>query len=135
MAESCTGGSICDRITDRPGSSEYFLGGVIAYSNRAKMDLLGVADFLIKEKGAVSSEVAVAMARGVRMKMFSDVSAAVTGIAGPAGGSSGKPVGLVYISVVTPDGETVRQYHFQGARKEIKKQVSDKTIRLVLSLL
>jgi len=135
VAESCTGGLICDTITDRPGSSDYFLGGVIAYSDRAKSDLLAVPESLIKNKGAVSSEVAVAMARGARKRMSGDVAAAVTGIAGPSGGSVEKPVGLVYISVITPDKEVVREFHFRGGRKEIKKQASEEALKLILSLL
>jgi PncC family amidohydrolase len=135
IAESCTGGLICDTITDRPGSSDYFLGGVIAYSDRVKVDLLAVPDSLITAKGAVSPEVAVAMARGVKVKLSSDVSAGVTGIAGPAGGSPEKAVGLVYISAVTSDEETVREFHFRGGRKEIKKQASEKVLELILSLL
>jgi len=98
-AESCTGGLLGNLITDQPGSSDFFRGGVIAYANRNKSRLLGVGKNTLVEKGAVSPEAAREMARGVKNLFRSSVGAAVTGIAGPGGGSSEKPVGLVYIAL------------------------------------
>jgi PncC family amidohydrolase len=135
VAESCTGGLICDTITNLPGSSDYFLGGIIAYSDRVKMNLLAVPEPVLKKWGAVSGETALALARSVRIKLSSDVGAAVTGIAGPSGGSPQKPVGLVYVSVVTPERETARKFNFKGTRSNIKRQASDEALKLILSLL
>ncbi len=130
-AESCTGGLLGDLITARPGSSKFFLGGLIAYSNRSKRDLLGVGEDILKKKGAVSPETALAMARGAREIFVSTVGAAITGIAGPGGGSPEKPVGLVYIALAGPEGETVERYTFAGSRKEIKLQAARRAIALL----
>ncbi|MBM4295303.1 MAG: competence/damage-inducible protein A [Deltaproteobacteria bacterium] len=120
VAESCTGGLIGHRLTNIAGSSDYFLGGVISYSNEAKMDLLRVPPETLARRGAVSAETAVAMARGVRAVFRADVGLSVTGIAGPTGGSPEKPVGTVYIGLATP--QTVEWFHylFHGGREEIK---------------
>jgi nicotinamide-nucleotide amidase len=99
VAESCTGGLIAGRLTDIPGSSAYFLGGVVAYANRAKRDLLGVPEALLAEHGAVSAAVAGAMAEGVRTRFGADIGIATTGISGPGGGTAEKPVGLVYLGI------------------------------------
>ena len=99
VAESCTGGLIAHRFTDVPGSSEYFLGGVVAYSNEAKHSLLGVPENLLMEHGAVSEPVARSMAEGVRERFNADIGVATTGISGPGGGSEEKPVGLVYVAI------------------------------------
>ena len=130
-AESCTGGLLGDLITARPGSSEFFLGGVIAYSNRSKKELLGVGDAILRRNGAVSRRTALAMARGARKIFGSTFGAAITGIAGPGGGSPGKPVGLVYIAVAGPEGETVEKFTFSGSRKEIKLQAARRAIVLL----
>ena len=120
VAESCTGGLIGHRLTDVPGSSDYFMGGVVSYSNAAKQDLLGVPADVLAEKGAVSPDTARDMARGVRRVFNAAVGLAVTGIAGPSGGSIGKPVGTVYIGLATDQGEDVWHYQFYGNRAEIK---------------
>ncbi|HNX90867.1 MAG TPA: CinA family protein [Candidatus Omnitrophota bacterium] len=120
LAESCTGGLISSRITDISGSSEYYLGGIVSYSNEVKSGVLGVPGSMIKKYGAVSAEVAKAMAIGVRKKLGSDVAAAITGIAGPGGGTLKKPVGLCYFSVITPKGQWVDKVHVSGSRRLVK---------------
>lgn len=119
-AESCTGGLLAGRITDVPGSSEYFLEGVISYSNEAKADLLGVPKKLIKEHGAVSEEVANAMAAGIRKRAGSTFGVGITGVAGPGGGSEEKPVGLVYIALADDSQATARKFIFPGDRQFIR---------------
>jgi len=120
LAESCTGGLIAKRITDIPGSSAYFLEGVVTYGNAAKMRLLGVPSDLLDTKGAVSSECASAMAKGVRAAAGSDLGLAVTGIAGPDGGTEEKPAGTVFISLAAPDGCWTKRFQFQGSRDEVR---------------
>jgi nicotinamide-nucleotide amidase len=120
VAESCTGGLIGHRLTDVPGASDYFLGGVVSYSNESKCDLLRVPAAILAQKGAVSPETARDMARGVRTLFHADIGLAVTGIAGPSGGSLEKPVGTVYIGLATDQGEDVWHYQFHGNRAEIK---------------
>jgi len=120
LAESCSGGLIAKRITDIPGSSRYFCEGMVTYSNDAKMRLLGVPAELLNNCGAVSSECASAMAKGVRLASGSDLGLAVTGIAGPEGGSEEKPVGTVFISLAAPDGCWTKRFQFSGNRDEIR---------------
>lgn len=120
LAESCSGGLIAKRITDLPGSSAYFLEGAVTYSNAAKQRLLGVPAELLDTKGAVSSECASAMAKGVRSAAGSDLGLAVTGIAGPDGGTEDKPVGTVFISLAAPDGCWTKRFQFHGSRDEIR---------------
>ncbi len=120
LAESCTGGLIGHRITSVAGSSDYFLGGVVSYSNEAKEDLLGVDSEVLKSVGAVSPETARDMALGARAAFGADVGLSVTGIAGPSGGSDEKPVGTVYIGLATPDEVQVWHYVFHGNREAIK---------------
>ncbi len=110
-AESCTGGMIGAALTDVPGSSVYYLGGAVSYANTAKTALVDVPPALLEQHGAVSAPVAQAMAEGVARRLGSDFSLAVTGIAGPAGGTAAKPVGLVYIALRTPSGTVVREHH------------------------
>lgn len=131
-AESCTGGLLGDMITSLPGSSEFFLGGVIAYSNQVKINLLKVSSELLRRKGAVSPEVALSMAHGVREVMGSSVGVAVTGVAGPGGGSQEKPVGLVYIAVITPEEEMEERFVFSGNRREIKTRAAETAIELLI---
>jgi nicotinamide-nucleotide amidase len=119
-AESCTGGLLAGRITDVPGSSEYFLEGVVSYSNEAKTDLLGVPKKLIATHGAVSEQVAGAMAAGIRKRAGSTFGVSVTGVAGPGGGSPEKPVGLVYIALADDSQNTTRKFIFPGDRQFIR---------------
>ncbi|MFH1749201.1 MAG: competence/damage-inducible protein A [Planctomycetota bacterium] len=111
-AESCTGGLIGEMLTEEPGSSRYFLGGIVAYANEVKQALLGVDRDQIESHGAVSEPVAIAMAAGARERCDSDYAVSVTGIAGPSGGSPSKPVGLVYIGLATPDNVSAAKYQF-----------------------
>ena len=120
LVESCTGGFVAKRITDIPGSSDYFLEGAVTYSNTAKIRLLGVSPQILDEKGAVSSEAAMAMARGMRKQSGSDIALAVTGIAGPAGATPEKPVGTVFIALATSSGCQTKMYRFAGTRGEIR---------------
>ncbi len=120
VAESCTGGMVGGRITSVPGSSEYFSGGVIAYSNRLKTSLLGVPSELIDEEGAVSESVARAMAIGVIRATGSQVGLSTTGVAGP-GSSDKKPPGTVYIAVKTPKVLDVKALPLSGSRREIRE--------------
>ncbi len=120
LAESCTGGLVAVRLTDVPGSSAYVDRGVVVYSNTAKTELLGVAPELLAAHGAVSEPVAAAMASGLRARSGVEVAVAVTGIAGPGGGSADKPVGTVCIAVETPDGGEVRTFRFTGDRAMIR---------------
>ena len=120
LAESCTGGLVAKRITDMPGSSAYFVEGAVTYSDAAKIRTLGVSPRIIEECGAVSSATAMAMARGMRQLSGSDIALAITGIAGPAGGSQEKPVGTVFLALATPDGCQAKEYRFSGSRDEIR---------------
>ena len=129
-AESCTGGLIASRITDVPGASDYFLEGLVTYSNRAKTTLLGVPESLIAEHGAVSEQVARAMAEGCRERAASDYAIAVTGIAGPTGGTAEKPVGLVYIAVADMAGVEVVCQTWPGTRSQFKTRVSQSALNL-----
>jgi PncC family amidohydrolase len=131
-AESCTGGLIAGRITSVPGASACFEGGVVTYSNRAKTILLGVPGEVIEHHGAVSEEVARAMAQGARGRLGTDIAVAVTGIAGPAGGSPEKPVGTVFISLATPGTTSVRGFRFEGTRSEIRRRSGDEALNFVL---
>ncbi len=131
VAESCTGGLISHRITNVPGSSNYFLMSVVTYSNESKIKELGVEEKLIKEQGAVSGEVCEAMARGIRKKADSDIGIAVTGIAGPGGGSVEKPVGLVFVGIATKDKTKVEKHQFSGSRQTIKFRASQVALDLV----
>lgn len=132
-AESCTGGLIAKLLTDLPGTSEVFDSGFITYSNEAKTAMLGVPAELIKQHGAVSEEVAKAMAEGARKTAGTDVAVAVTGIAGPAGGSAEKPVGLVYIAVATAQGTTTQKHLFTGSRDEIRHATANRAFELIYS--
>ena len=120
VAESCTGGLICHRVTNMSGSSDYFQGGVVTYSNQAKMDLLQVPEATLEKNGAVSEATAKAMALGVKEIFHTHLGLAVTGIAGPTGGSPEKPVGTVWIGLATKTGVEAKHYRFHGSREEIK---------------
>jgi nicotinamide-nucleotide amidase len=120
IAESCTGGLAAELLTRTPGSSRYFLGGVVSYANAAKVQLLGVPGELLAEHGAVSEAVARAMAEGVRARLGADIGLAFTGIAGPDGGSEHKPVGLVHWAVAAAAGTEHKQRVFSGDRQSIR---------------
>lgn len=135
LGESCTGGLIAHRITEIPGSSEYFLGGVVAYSNPIKESLLNVQPETLEAVGAVSEETAHEMARGAREVMRAAVGVSVTGIAGPGGATEGKPVGLTFISVSTPDGEWVERHVFEGDRHANKQASAEAALKLLLQVL
>ena len=122
VAESCTGGLIGHRITNVSGSSDYFQGGIICYSNRAKIKLLGVKEATLARHGAVSDPTARQMARGVRQALEADLGVAVTGIAGPTGGTDAKPVGTVFVSLASERDVLARGYRFWGDREQIKLQ-------------
>jgi nicotinamide-nucleotide amidase len=135
-AESCTGGLISHRITNVAGSSSYFLEGVVSYSNEAKEKILGVPHGLLVEHGAVSAPVVEAMARGVRNLSGSGIGVAVSGIAGPGGGTPEKPVGTVYIGTDSAShGTRSEKFLFHGTRKEIKLATSSRAIMTVMQIL
>jgi nicotinamide-nucleotide amidase len=131
IAESCTGGLIADRITNVSGSSEYFERGIITYSNKSKMDELGVLSELISKHGAVSQEVAEAMALGIRTTSNVDIGISTTGIAGPTGGSPEKPIGLVWIGYSDKEGTFALQFNFGGERRIIKERAVQAALELL----
>jgi len=135
LAESCTGGLVGHRLTNIPGSSHCLKAGVIAYSNEAKHNILGIPKDLIEQHGAVSSPVARAMAQGIQRKTKTAYSVAITGIAGPTGARPGKPVGLVYIAIATPKKITVKKHLFNGTRTQIKTQSANQALALLLSFI
>jgi len=134
-AESCTGGLVAARLTDVAGSSDVFRGGVVAYANDVKENHLGVSRALLERHGAVSAEVAQAMAHGVRERFGADVGVAVTGIAGPDGGTEEKPVGLVLVHAVGPDAEKARHMELPGDRETIRSRATVAALHLVRKLL
>ena len=129
-AESCTGGLISKRLTDIAGSSEYFLGSVTAYSNQLKTSLLDVPMDIINTHGAVSEETALKMANGVRAKTGADIGMSTTGISGPGGGTKNKPVGLVYIGVVTPEKSILKKYNFNFGRNIHREMTTTATLNI-----
>jgi nicotinamide-nucleotide amidase len=136
VAESCTGGLLCARLTERPGSSEVVRGGLVVYSNEAKVALAGVDPRLIERVGAVSEEVAVALADGARAALDADVGVGVTGIAGPGGGTAEKPVGLVWVSVSHRDGRRLtRSVTLPGGRADVRDRSTTVALHLVRRLL
>lgn len=134
-AESCTGGLIGDRVTNVPGSSDYFLGGVIAYANQVKMGQLGVKPETLERHGAVSEQTVREMARGVRAALSAEVGLSVSGIAGPGGGTADKPVGLTWIGLSAPGVEWARRFVFQGDRLAVKGQAARAALELLLEYL
>ena len=133
VAESITGGMIGSLITEQPGSSAYFAGGVIAYSNEVKRELLDVPALLFETVGAVSREVGEAMARGVRSRLRTSLGVAVTGIAGPAAEGTGKPVGLTYIAVASEAHVASREFSFAGDRSSIRRQAATEALRMLVA--
>jgi CDP-diacylglycerol--glycerol-3-phosphate 3-phosphatidyltransferase len=132
LAESCTGGLVAALITDLAGSSAYFLGGVVAYANAAKEQLLGVDRELLSRHGAVSAEVAGAMAEGAQRRFGSSLAAGVTGIAGPDSDGTEKPVGLTYIGIASPSGTSTSELHLQGDRWVNRRRAAEETMRLLM---
>lgn len=131
-AESCTGGRVAHRITSIAGSSDYFLGGIVAYANSAKAGLLGVPAAILDNPGAVSEPCARSMAEGARARYGATYAVSTTGIAGPGGGTARKPVGLVYIALATP-GDTVCEEHvFSGDRATVVESAAEFALRLLL---
>lgn len=135
IAESCTGGLVGHRITNVPGASAYFLGGVIAYANEIKLAVLGVRPETLEKDGAVSAETALEMAQGVRRLTGADIGVAITGIAGPEGGSLEKPVGLTWIGIYAPDVSRAWRYLWSGERLAVKEQSAEQVLRLVIAYL
>jgi CDP-diacylglycerol--glycerol-3-phosphate 3-phosphatidyltransferase len=133
VAESSTGGMVGSMITDQPGSSTYFAGGVIAYSNEAKHKHLGVSPGLFQSVGAVSREVGEAMAEGARLRFGTSLAVAVTGIAGPGADASSKPVGLTYIAVASAGNTSSREFKFTGDRVSNRRQAATEALRMVIA--
>jgi nicotinamide-nucleotide amidase len=131
LAESCTGGLVADLITDVSGSSGYFQGGVVAYSNRSKVELLGVPPELIDKHGAVSKEVALAMADGVRRVYGTSIGLSTTGIAGPTGATESKPVGLVWIAYADANGSVAVMLNLGNDRRRVKERAAAAALELV----
>jgi len=135
VAESCTGGMIGVAITDVPGSSRYFPGGVIAYDNRIKRSVLKVPQATLDRHGAVSGQTVIAMARGVKRLFKTDCAIAVSGVAGPDGGTKDKPVGLVYIAVVARNIAKKYECSFSGTRAGIRRQTVEESLWRLIRLL
>jgi len=132
VAESCTGGRVGDALTDVAGSSAYVAGGVIAYEDAAKEATLGVPRAVLVAHGAVSAQVALAMAEGARLRFATDLAVAVTGIAGPGGATPGKPVGLTYVAASDAAGGTVRRFAWSGDRESNKASSARAALELLL---
>ena len=135
LAESCTGGLASNLITNVPGSSEYFLGAVVCYSDRSKIELLGVKEGTIAYQGAVSEQCALEMATGVRGRFHSSIGVSVTGIAGPGGERPGKPVGLVYFAIDDGDNIWIERMQIQGDRAMVKRSAADHLIEMIIKAL
>jgi len=134
-AESCTGGLVAARLTSVPGSSDAFAGGVVAYDNRVKRELLRVSDAILSRHGAVSAETAAAMAKGIRGALGAEVGVSVTGIAGPGGGTPEKPVGLVHLHASTPTAEEAMELHLPGDRAAVRRRAAASALHLLRRVL
>lgn len=135
FAESCTGGLVSARLTDVPGSSACFKGGVVAYANAVKERVLGVPAAVLEQQGAVSPETAVAMAEGIKRRLQTDIGVGITGIAGPTGGTAQKPVGLVYIAVVFPEETRVKEFNFPGRRFAVRQGAANAALKMLRAFL
>jgi nicotinamide-nucleotide amidase len=134
-AESCTGGLVAAKLTSVPGASDVFRGGIVAYENSVKLAQLRVPEATLAAHGAVSAQTAAAMAAGARRSLESDLAVAVTGIAGPEGGTAEKPVGLVYLHAAGPDGELARELRLPGDREAIRRRATAAALHLLRELL
>jgi PncC family amidohydrolase len=132
VAESCTGGLIADRLTNIPGSSEYFRGGIVAYAYGAKVALLNVSWDTLRAYGAVSEETVIEMARGARTTLGADIAVSVSGIAGPGGGLPDKPVGTTWIGLSTSEGDWARKFVWEGNRLQNKVFSADAALQFVV---
>lgn len=130
-AESCTGGLLTSRLTDIPGSSAYVKGSVVAYSSEAKTEILHVNEETLKLYGSVSEQTALEMAMRVRKLLNTTIGVSITGIAGPGGGSEDRPVGLVFVAVSGPHGDTIKNFNFNGSRTDIKQKVVEAALVLI----
>ncbi len=135
VAESCTGGLLANVLTNIPGSSKYFLLGVVAYNNQTKTSLLNVPERIIKRYGAVSRQVAQLMAQNVRKNASSDYGIGITGIAGPGGGTPKKPIGTVFISIAAQNKEKTQKFHFTGSRLAVKRKTALKALSMLKQFL
>ena len=135
VSESCSGGLLADHITDVPGSSDYFVGGVVAYAYEAKVALVHVSWDTLRLHGAVSRETAVEMARGVRTSLGADIGVSITGIAGPAGGLPEKPVGTTWIGFSARDGDWARKFVWKGNRRSNKEASAQAAMQFILDYL
>lgn len=135
VAESCTGGLLADQITDTPGASQYFVGGIVAYAYEAKVKLLGVEWVVLEQYGAVSAEVVLQMARGARLALDTDVALSISGIAGPGGATPDKPVGLTWVGLSTAQNTLARQYIWEGDRRDNKIQSAQAALEFLAEFL
>ncbi len=135
VCESCTGGMLGSMITSIPGSSKYFKGGIIAYSNEVKKNLVGVKEHTLKTSGAVSEQTARQMAQATRTIIKSSISISITGIAGPEGGTKEKPVGTVFIGITDNKKIKVYKFHFKGNRNQIRKKVCTQALKLLIDFI
>jgi PncC family amidohydrolase len=135
VAESCTGGLLANLFTNIPGSSQYFLLGIVAYSNQTKISLLKIPAMLIKQHGAVSSQIAQLMAQNIRRIASSDYGIGITGIAGPGGARPGKPAGTVFISIVNRNKAITKRFHFTGNRLVVKRKATLKALSILKKFL
>ncbi|MBM3152317.1 MAG: CinA family protein [Chloroflexi bacterium] len=134
-AESCTGGLVADRLTDIPGSSDYFIGGVVAYAYEAKVALVRVSWDTLRQYGAVSRETVIEMARGVRAVLGADIGLSASGIAGPGGGLPDKPVGATWIGLSARDGDWARKFQWDGDRQQNKASSAEAALQYLLDFL
>lgn len=135
VAESCTGGLVSHALTNIPGSSSYFLLGVVAYADMAKIKMLGVRAQTIKKHGAVSAETAIEMAQGIKRLASSHIGISLTGIAGPGGATATKPVGTIFSAIAVGHHVYFKKYHFRGSRLSIKNQAKEQTLELLKTCL
>ena len=131
-AESCTGGLIANSLTNISGSSDYFDRGIVSYSNGSKIELLEISEDMLKKYGAVSEQVAKAMAEGIRKISNVDIGLSTTGIAGPTGGTKEKPVGLVYIAIATSKNTEIKKFIFSGDRMQNKEDTCNAALEIIL---